>query len=1187
MIYKYFKTLALVVFAGLAITSKGQSTVFVETFGTITAPAWTSTLNSSHTQWDADASDCGSCFGTIPECTIAGSSSLSVVYSLNSGTGTYTMKTNNINTTNFTNMFLSWNGLRQSGAPTITVSVSSNGGTSWTNISFTDVATDNAWHALTPISIPSFCEGVSNFQIRWQYTGDASGNYFALDDIYVTGSPFTFFYLVAGVNPAVITDWGTNTNGGGLNPTSFTNGGQTFYMDNNATVTLNSAWTFGGSGSLLIVGNGQNTNFNINSSLTFINGAQMEVKNSSTVTCLSVASATSVTGGDVILDVGSTVDFAQTTAGCQIWDAVYDNLTISGGVDKSSGASNINNVLFLNGANLIMSNSSAQTLRLFGTISGTGIIKTGNSNLQIGGTGTLGTLTFGTGGTTQSINQFIMSRTASGLVTLGSSLTVNGNATFSNGKLDLNNKALQLNGKITFPVSAANGTLKGSKTSTLGIGGSGTITNSLFMDQTSSTTKAMGEVVMNRSGVTLPLGNAMEMWGDLTPTAGTFGAGANLTVKSDASNKGRIGIMGASGSLTGSPTIEVYKPSGLTGWVLLCAPGTTAKTMADWNSSFAITCATCPDGSTVGGQTFTSIYGYDETAAAGSASAAAHYIELDVTAPLNNGINSAIDPTLSYWVYLGNGYPNTSAITIPLTGAIQQGNLSAVPCTLTGGVNTENGWNLLSNPYPSPILVSGILGNATGSFDNTILVYDPDTDSNIPFTAAGTNSVIPMGQGFMIRSTGGTAINPIETWKTTFNSNTAIEWSTSSKPFYYGDFLLNLTSSTVTKNFFTQAYFSFDGTNGFDNGKDAVSLVSSVDPGTPRIYSTTGGIDWLKNSLPALNGTINIPVTVFTGTAGTFSIKPENLNMLPSGACVKLYDIANNFTHDLKTGAYTTTVAANITTAQFELRITLNPTSMTSSFTNPVCKKSNNGSIVANGSTSGPWNYTWKDANYTVLKTTNNATGPDTLKNAFYGTYYVDVNTVGTCDNATNTVTLVYTTPVANAAFSVNYDTLSIYGTTQFLFNNTSTNATAYKWTFGDLSTSTAQSPSYLYKKEGDYDVTLLAMNPACNDTSKYVYMVHATAKKPQVGIAKISATDNNIKVGKDANGAYVQFNFDKLTKGTVSVSNILGQVILSPKTVEGSVERFYIDLSSAKDQLLFITVDTDNKHLTLKLFNN
>ena len=615
----------------------------------------------------------------------------------------------------------------------------------------------------------------------------------------------------------------------------------------------------------------------------------------------------------------------------------------------------------------------------------------------------------------------------------------------------------------------------------------------------------------------------------------------------------------------------------------MCSSGVTGASMSNWNSSFAITCLTCPDGTQVGGVTFTSIYTYDETGFVGDETNALHYVEITAL--------GALDSKAGYWVFIGNAFPNTTAITIPLTGGVNtKGSSGAYNLSLSAPANPADGWNLISNPYPSPILVSQVVASAGANVDATFYVYDSNLDVNVPYSASGTNSIIPMGQAFAVRAlVNGASFTPVETWKTTNNSNVSLLKTSAASAYFWDDFLLDLTSTTFPHSFYSNTYFTFDGThtNGFDNGKDAYYIGNSVLPGLPTMYSTTGGQKFLRNALPTLNGTVIIPLTINTATAGVFQINPVNLNKLPAGACVKLYDVATATLHDLKTGPYSATVSANATTPMYELRITVTPGTLSSSANNPLCLKGNNGSIVAQGtSSSGPWNYTWKDASNNIIKTSLNKTTSDTLKNVGVGSYQVDVNSTGSCDNANAAFTLVSTAPLPIAAFTVNNDTLLVNGAVPFMFTNTSSNANTYIWNFGDGNTSALQNPTHTYTVAGNYNVGLYAINSVCGDSAKFTYAVHAVNSPTFQSVMSYQNNDNSIKVGKDVRGVYVELTFDKSTKATISANNILGQVLITPMQVETTTDKYYLDLT-AKEQIVFITVTTNEKRFTQKIFHN
>lgn len=1156
-----------------------QVTLYSEDFGiagnTSFPGNWTTSLTTA--DWVIDPAVLNG--GGVPDCTVPGSSGNSVMAGADGNSGIQRSVSAAFSTIGCSNITVKWNGYRTTGAPTLSFAISTNG-TSFTTIAISDVTTDDAWHALATFTLPVTAENQNSVYLRWSYNGDGSGAFIAFDDILVQGDMSPVYYWNGSGPLHMTTSWGLNTDGTGSNPPNFTTNNVIYNIQNNTTATLTGNWSVSGTSVIVSVGNptaSMNLTLPTGFTMTLGSGAMLLVEATSTITLQNTSfPAVSV----VTLAPGSTVEYAQTST-VNIWGMPHYNVILSGGADKSqAGNLSILGDLTLNGANLLMTNSSLLNLTLNGNVSGSGTIRTSNSGLIINGSGNMGTLTFGVGSTTQTVNRLIINRASMGTITLGNDLTVTSTFSLGNGNLNLNGTLLTLNGAITLPASVTNGYFTGSSSSSLTIAGAGAITNNLFFDQTSSSTRSMRSVSMSRASNTLTLGNALEIIGTIDPTAGTIAAGSNLTLKSSASAKGRIGIIGATGAFTGSPTVEVFHTAGLTGWVNLCSGGVTGQTMNNWNSSFAITCSVCPETQT-GGVDFTSVYSYNETLGAGTASNSAHYIDLGAL----GGMGTSIDSYTGYWVFLGDGLPASNAITIPLTGGVNTKNSGGnFNLSLTGGVSTENGWNLIANPYPSPILVSQVITSAGGAnVDNTILVYDPNTDANVPYTAAGSNSIIPMGQAFMIRAlNNGLSFAPNENWKTTSVSNVGMLRSANAVPaYYYDDFMLDLTSASVSKQFFSQAYFAFNGTNNFDNGKDAFSLVSSVDPGTPRIISITGGSEYLKNALSAINGTISIPVKVSTGYAGVYQINPVNLNKLPAGACVSLYDIANNVTHNLKNGAYTATISADAPTNQFELRITVIPVNMASSVSEPVCTKDNTGYIKATGSVAGPWNYTWKDANQNIIRTMTNISTPDTLKNLYAGTYYVDINTVGSCNNASGTFNVNALTPVPVASFSANTTLLSANNVPVSL-TNLSTDALSYTWDFGDGTSVNTLHASHAYDSEGSYIVKLIAKNGACNDESTYSMQMDVSSAV--VGIKENNPNQNNLRISKDEFGVFAEFNFDEVVDAEISVTNILGQKIATKK-VSTDKEKVYIQVPE-NEKLVFVTVKAGNNSQTKKIVN-
>ena len=84
---------------------------------------------------------------------------------------------------------------------------------------------------------------------------------------------------------------------------------------------------------------------------------------------------------------------------------------------------------------------------------------------------------------------------------------------------------------------------------------------------------------------------------------------------------------------------------------------------------------------------------------------------------------------------------------------------------------------------------------------------------------------------------------------------------------------------------------------------------------------------------------------------------------------------------------------------------------------------------------------------------------------------------------------------------------------------------------------------------------------------------------------AAVNDIDESIMVSNDANGVYVNLNFDKTTKTRISVTNILGQKIVDNKLITTQNDKVYLGLE-AKNQLIFVTVETENNKVTKKIIH-
>src|SRR5690606_15741164 len=241
----------------------------------------------------------------------------------------------------------------------------------------------------------------------------------------------------------------------------------------------------------------------------------------------------------------------------------------------------------------------------------------------------------------------------------------------------------------------------------------------------------------------------------------TFNAGASrLTLRSGLVagevRTGRLGPVVNGAAFTGDLQMQRYIPAGVTNWRLLGSP-VQGQTVTQWKDDF-ITAGfpgshyptfDTPVGS---GILWPSVRAYEESAMEGGSLGA------------DAGVTSAsvpLDGGLGFAVWSGDNLGGTAPFIIDVRGvptiAPQEG--IALPVSYTDqGAPALDGWNLVSNPLPSPIAFSAI--DRTNLADG-YWVYDPvsgnsaywDATSAISIPSGVLNGVIASSQGFWMKAT--------------------------------------------------------------------------------------------------------------------------------------------------------------------------------------------------------------------------------------------------------------------------------------------------------------------------------------------------------------------------------------------------------------------------------------------------
>lgn len=727
----------------------------------------------------------------------------------------------------------------------------------------------------------------------------------------------TVYYLKAGGNMTTLADWGTATNGTGTAPASFI-GGHTWNVHNNANLTLNTTFAVS-SNAIVNIGDGTNPiTFNYTGGV-----AKMGLTTPPTINF----NANSVFVLDQYFSGYSTnkTNFlANSTYSCgagsdQVPADNYYNLVI-GQIVYTAGSATVQGVLTINPGMILDIDVSPFTIS--GSIANTTGEFLGNnygSNLILTGTGNMGTLRFVPG--TEMLSSLTLNMAnSSSFINLSSNLLIDDAAA---GSLNLTQGGIKLNGfnlgtSSLTTLSGGSALVYGDPNSVIDIQSS-SVSGNLTMDATSNSLKAL---ILNSSG-TLGLGTALNILDSVKVSGGTLSSGGFLTLKSTASLKARIANC-TGGNISGSVNVETFALGGTTDWSVLGVSGVSGQTMNSWYGQIPMAIEGSATGVTsVGGEYWESVQGWNENDAYG----------YDTTIT----VATALTPGKGFWVYLGDGLGSTGDMIWSVTGSPVMGNVN-YPVS-SGGAQT--GFNLVSNPYASPISWAKVLAASPGMFD-AVYIYNPDAGqtqyvngvASHPSTS-GAADVIPMGQGFYVQSNGAASLNFTESCKVAnnTNSNPLLRSANSVDPNIGAVMHLKVEgggySDYAAIRFHSGATTSFDGQ--FDAHKiyDSPGYVGYPGIWTKRtvIATQTEGVDYGINSLPyAYTQNAVIPVIVRVYSTGQYTISSSDFSNLQANGntCIILKDKLTNVSHDLTAGDYVCNISDTTYAPRFELTVCAN-----------------------------------------------------------------------------------------------------------------------------------------------------------------------------------------------------------------------------------------------------------------------
>ncbi len=382
------------------------------------------------------------------------------------------------------------------------------------------------------------------------------------------------------------------------------------------------------------------------------------------------------------------------------------------------------------------------------------------------------------------------------------------------------------------------------------------------------------------SGSTTTISTAGQRLSSILLCNGTLNSNGNLTLTSNAAGTALIDGSG-SGTVSGNVTLERYLPS--------------AYGYKYFSSAFqAATVNEFADDINLGAS-FTTFYRYDENRTSSG------WVNYKTT-------TNVLNPLAGYAVNFGS---NSAATTADLTGVVNNG---AVSATLYNHNYTyTRGYNLVGNPYPSPIDWNAGSGWTKTNIDNAIYFFKAGSTNQYQGTSssyvAGVSSdggissnIIPSLQGFFVHVSNGTY--PVTA---TLGMNNSVRVTDKTHAFVKGEAsiipLLRL-SATFTDNPASPdpcvVYFNEKADIEFDTQLDALKMYNT-DVSVPNLYSVTPGGEKLSiNALPFTEEqSLIIPLGLKVNKDGIVSFRIRDIQGLFADMRIFLSDIVTGTMQDL------------------------------------------------------------------------------------------------------------------------------------------------------------------------------------------------------------------------------------------------------------------------------------------------
>ena len=388
------------------------------------------------------------------------------------------------------------------------------------------------------------------------------------------------------------------------------------------------------------------------------------------------------------------------------------------------------------------------------------------------------------------------------------------------------------------------------------------------------------------SGLTTASGS-VDVKNALVLQQGNFTNTGAVTLKSDASGTGYLDNFTyptTTGTYTGNLTVERYL-SGSVGYRDLSSP--VSSTVADWGADFPV----------VGPNGVYCWYAYNPYPTL------QYYKESDnsVTSNFYGGFISYTTNTLPLVAMQGYAAQiNTLPMTVNTTGTPNRGSQSINITRTTSSTTSADGWNMIGNPYPSPVRWSAIKNaNPTATDGSIYRFYASGQYSGNWAThngVAGTNGatdLIASSQAFFVSASQNATVKLNDTVRSAgnppfFKMNSALP----------DEIRINLSNSVSADEIV--AYTDPNATYGYDPGYDATKFTGL---NIVHLGFDMPAKELAINVLDSVTEQTELPLRMVVTDTGTYALTATELNLTDLVAYFK--DAQTNSLIDLSATAPT------------------------------------------------------------------------------------------------------------------------------------------------------------------------------------------------------------------------------------------------------------------------------------------